>query len=150
MIVSLSINLILYFKGNLLIVAYTVLIVRISASWSDRPFIIGHIKDKFILLLSTNILSMAVLLPIFHFDCTRWWRLCYSLILVTKVNVVERVTTSALWLYHQHNQSTHLTVGMTLTSLSASLQHETSVARDWLCQITINWKNILYCLYQIV
>jgi len=71
MIVSLSINLILYFKGNLLIVAYTVLIVRISASWSDRPFIIGHIKDKFILLLSTNILSMAVLLPIFHFDCTR-------------------------------------------------------------------------------
>jgi len=71
MIVSLSINLILCFKGNLLIVAYTVLIVRISASWSDRPFIMGDIEDKFILLLSTNILSTAVLFLIFHFDCTR-------------------------------------------------------------------------------
>jgi hypothetical protein len=37
------------------------LIVRIWASWSDRPFIMGDIEDKFILLLSTNISSMPAL-----------------------------------------------------------------------------------------
>jgi molybdopterin biosynthesis enzyme len=29
--------------------------------WSDRPFIVGRIEGKFIVLLSGNILSMAVL-----------------------------------------------------------------------------------------
>ena len=53
MIVSFSINPILYFK-------LTFLIVRISSSSSDRPFIVGRTEDKFILLLSRNILSMAI------------------------------------------------------------------------------------------
>jgi hypothetical protein len=35
--------------------------VRIGALLSDMPFIMGDIEDKFILILSTNILSMAVL-----------------------------------------------------------------------------------------
>ena len=61
MIISVSVNLVLYFEGNLFIVAYIYLIVRIWASCSDRQFIIGDIEDKFILLLSTNILSVAVL-----------------------------------------------------------------------------------------
>jgi len=63
MIVSSSINLVLLFKGNLFIVAYKYifLIVRISPSCSQRPFIRGDIEDKFVVLLSTNILSMAVL-----------------------------------------------------------------------------------------
>jgi len=61
MMVSMSINLVLCIKGNLFIVVYIFLIVRIPASWSDRQFIMGDIEDKFILLLSTNILSVAVL-----------------------------------------------------------------------------------------
>jgi hypothetical protein len=44
-----------------------------------------------------------------------------------KFNAVERGTTSATWLY-QHNQSVHVTDGMTVTSLSESLQYKTSVA----------------------
>jgi len=52
MIVSLSINLVLFFEGNLFIVAYIFIIVRICASWSDRPFIMGDTEDKFVLLLS--------------------------------------------------------------------------------------------------
>jgi len=46
MLVSLSINLILRFKGYLFVVAYTFLIVRNSAPWSDRSFIMGDIEDK--------------------------------------------------------------------------------------------------------
>jgi hypothetical protein len=61
MILSLCINLALCFQGNLFVVAYIFLIVRIGASWSDRPFIMVDIEDKFIVLLSTDILWMAVL-----------------------------------------------------------------------------------------
>jgi hypothetical protein len=48
-------------------------------------------------------------------------------------------------LHHPHDYITniispHMTEGVTRTSLSAGLQHETSVARDHLCQITSNWK----------
>jgi hypothetical protein len=62
----------------------------------------------------------------------------FSLILVTKANAVEGETTSSVWLYHQHNPN--VTDGMTVTSLSANLQHKTGVARDLLCQITLNQK----------
>jgi len=43
-----------------------------SESWSDRPFIVGGIEDIFSALLSTNILSMAVIaiLPILIAKCT--------------------------------------------------------------------------------
>jgi hypothetical protein len=61
MVVSLSINQFLFFKGNLFIVAYIFLFMRIWASCSVRPFIMEDIKDKFILLLSTNILLMTVI-----------------------------------------------------------------------------------------
>jgi hypothetical protein len=62
MIVLLFINLVLCLKENLFIVAYIFLIVRILALWSDRPFIVGDTEDNFRLLLSTNILSMAILM----------------------------------------------------------------------------------------
>jgi hypothetical protein len=42
-------------------VAYTFLIVRISASWSDGPLLIEDVESKFGLLLFTNTLSMSVL-----------------------------------------------------------------------------------------
>jgi len=51
MIVPLSINVVLCFKEDLLIVAYTFSIVRIWASWYDKPFNMEDIVDKFILLL---------------------------------------------------------------------------------------------------
>jgi len=52
-----------------------------------------------------------------------------------KSHAVEKGVTSAT-LYHQCNQSTHITDGMTVTSLSATLQQKTGAARDRLCQIT--------------
>jgi len=61
MTVSLLINRVLCLNGNVFIVAYIFLILRIWAPWSDRPFILGDIEDQFSLLLSTKILSMAVL-----------------------------------------------------------------------------------------
>jgi hypothetical protein len=80
-------------------------------------------------------LSTAWLLPFFHLDCTRW---CGSMFLThfgNKSLAVEKGVTSTT-LHHQCNQFTHVTDGMTVTSLSASLQHKTSAARDCLCQIT--------------
>jgi len=59
---------------------------------------------------------------------------------VNKNNATEGRTTSAVSLYHQHNQSTYVTDGVAVTSLSASLQNKTSVARDLLCQIALNRK----------
>jgi len=65
--------------------------------------------------------------------------LCSSLNLVTKANAVEWGTTSAMWLYYQCNQSTDVADGVTVMSLSASLQWKTSATRDRLCRITLNW-----------
>jgi len=62
------------------------------------------------------------------------------LILVTKADAVEKGTTSAAYLYHQCNQSTHMTDGMTVTSLSTSLQHKTRAAMDCVCQILLKQK----------
>jgi len=54
----------------------------------------------------------------------------YSLTWVTKANVVEGRSTAAAWLYHQRNQLKHVIDGVTVTSLSASLQHMTSAVTD--------------------
>jgi uncharacterized membrane protein len=49
------------FAISFIIVEYTLSIVRICISWSDRPFIMEDIEDVYSALLSTNILSMAVI-----------------------------------------------------------------------------------------
>jgi len=46
----------------------------------------------------------------------------------------------AVCLYQQCNQSIHVTDGLTVTSLSASLLHKISVPVDHLCEITLNRK----------
>jgi hypothetical protein len=61
-----------------------------------------------------------------------------SLILATKAKAVEGGTTSAALLYHQRNQSTHVTDGVTVTSVPASLQHKTRMATDHLRQVVLN------------
>jgi len=40
--------------------------------------------------------------------------------------------------YHQHNQLIHVTDGLTVMSLSASLLQKISAATDRLCQIALN------------
>jgi len=60
MIISLSINLVLCFR-KFVYCCIHIFNCENWTSWTDRPFIMGDIKDKFIILLSTNILSMAVL-----------------------------------------------------------------------------------------
>jgi len=57
-----------------------------------------------------------------------------------KSHAAEEVTASATFLYHQHNQSIHITDGMTVMSLSSSLLQKISVAMDDLCQIALNQK----------
>jgi hypothetical protein len=60
MVISLFISLVLFFIGVHFVVVYMLLIVRNWASWFDRPFIRGDVENDFNLLLSTNILSLAV------------------------------------------------------------------------------------------
>jgi len=55
-------------------------------------------------------------------------------------NTVEEKTKWATRLYYQHNQSTHITDCVTVTSLAASLLQKISVATDHLCQIMLNRK----------
>jgi hypothetical protein len=92
------------------------------------------ICQQFVHLLQVSLLGlisvMIVLCRFFTLIALGDVNLCFSLILVTKANVVEGGTTSATWLYNQHTQSTHVTEGVTVTSLSSILQHKTSAARD--------------------
>ena len=63
-----------------------------------------------------------------------------SLILVTNTNAVEGGTTSAGWLYYQHNQSKHMLAGVAVMSSSASFQNKTTAATDHVSQRALNWK----------
>ena len=67
----------------------------------------------------------------------------FLLILVKKANAVEEGTTRATWLFHQCNESIHVTDGMKVTSLAASHQYKTSAVTDRLWQIALNWKLVL-------
>jgi hypothetical protein len=53
MVLSLFISVVLCFKGAVL-VAGTTLLSKECASWSDRPFIVGHEEDEFSLVISTE------------------------------------------------------------------------------------------------
>jgi hypothetical protein len=70
----------------------------------------------------------------------------FSVLLVTNANAVEGRITSPTRLYHQHNQSTHMSDGVTVMSVSASLQQKTRVAMDHVCQILLNQK-LLHIIY---
>jgi len=64
----------------------------------------------------------------------------FSITWVTKANVVEGRTISVAWLYHQHNKLKHVMDGVTVTSLSASLQQAISAATDRPWQIVLHRK----------
>ena len=98
-------------------------------------------------LIMSNFPSVLI---VYHWFLT-WIALCdvdlrFSLMLVIKANVVEKETGWAKWFYDQHNQFIHMTDGMTVTSLSASLLQKISAAKDFVCQIVLNW--ILLCKYK--
>jgi hypothetical protein len=48
-------------KSTVLVAGTMLLIVRNWASWSDRPFNMGHVKDELKLVISIKILLIAVL-----------------------------------------------------------------------------------------
>ena len=70
--------------------------------------------------------------------------------MVRKANTVGEETSWAIWLYHWRTLSMHMTGGVTVTLLSAILQHQTSTTMDCVCQITLNqtlswnWKSGVY------
>jgi len=66
--------------------------------------------------------------------------LCFWLMLVRKAKAVEEKTKWTTWLHHQHNQSIHVTDGVTVMSHSAILLQKTIMAMDHLWQIVLNWK----------
>jgi hypothetical protein len=66
---------------------------------------------------------------------------------VTKANAVEKATTWAACLHHQHNQSIHVTDSMTVMTLTAGVLKKLSAATGCLCQTALNWK--LSCIFKI-
>jgi len=65
----------------------------------------------------------------------------FSFILVRKANAIEEEIKWAAWLNDQRQQSRHVTDGVTVTSLSASLLQNTSAATDGPGQIALNWES---------
>ena len=59
----------------------------------------------------------------------------FSVMLVRKANAAEEETIRDQRLYHYHNQRIHVTDGVTVLSLSASLLQKISLATGCLCQI---------------
>jgi hypothetical protein len=85
--------------------------------------------------LFTNFSSIPI---VFHQFFT-WIALCYvdlhfSFMLARK----GKDTKSAMWSYHQRNQSMHVTDGMTVMSLSVGLLQKISADTDCLCRIALN------------
>jgi hypothetical protein len=60
MILSLFISLVLCFKGSILVAGTILITVRNWASWSDRPFIVGHVEAELSLIISTEMLLITV------------------------------------------------------------------------------------------
>jgi len=54
-------SLVLCFKCTMLLAGGLLSTAGNWSSWSDRPFIVGHAEDDLSLVLSTEILSIAVL-----------------------------------------------------------------------------------------
>jgi hypothetical protein len=57
----LFISLLLCLKGTLLVAGAILLTVWNWTSWSDRPFIVGHVEDELSLVISIKILWTEVL-----------------------------------------------------------------------------------------
>jgi hypothetical protein len=90
-------------------------------------------------LITSNSSSMPIVFcPHFTWTALDDVDLGLPLTLVTKANAVEGGITSAAWLYLQRKQATHVTNGVAVTSFSASLQHNTSAARDRVRQIAVD------------
>ena len=92
-------------------------------------------------LITSNLSSLQIVLHGF----STWIALgdvdlCFSIMLSRKVNDLKEETTWAMWLYHQRNKSIHVTDGVTVMSLSASLVQKIRAPMDRLCQIALNWK----------
>ena len=63
------------------------------------------------------------------------WR--FLLMLVRKADAVDEETKWAMSLYHQHNQPIHMSNGVTVMPLTASLLRTISAAKECLCQIML-------------
>jgi len=104
----------------------------------STPNITAYIKSSFTFYSFTSLL--IVLCQFYSCITLGNVDLGFSLIFLSKANDGEGRITWPDCLYHQCNQSTHMTEGMTVMSLSASLQHKTSAATFCPCQSTLNWK----------
>jgi hypothetical protein len=96
------------------------------------PFLSRHTMSKFSLVLTVFCLFFTCI-TLGDVD------LHFSSIFIQATNGKEGTVKQAARLYHQCNQSIHVTDAMTVTSLSASLGHKISVATFHLCQIMLNW-----------
>jgi hypothetical protein len=91
-------------------------------------------------LITSNFPSILI---IFHWFFT-WLalgdiHLHFSLMFV-RISSAEEESKWAVWLFHQWIQTIHMTNGVTVTSLCASLLLKIRVAVDCLCQIALNRK----------
>jgi hypothetical protein len=105
------------------------------------PNITAYVKNSFTFLKSAYYIYVSILTVFCRFfTCIALGDadLRVSLSFIPKAYEEGGVTRDA-YLYHQHNQSIHVTGGMTVTSLSVS-PNKRQVQPHHLCQITLNQK----------
>jgi hypothetical protein len=96
-------------------------------------------------LITSNFSStLTVLSPMFHLYWIRWCRFTFLTHFGNRNRCCWSRGTSAVRLYHQHNQSTHVTDGKTLASLSASFQNKKTVAKVRSCHVMLKQKLLHY------
>ena len=90
-------------------------------------------------LITSNLHSIPVVFhQFFTFIATDDRALYFSLMLIWKGSAVKEETTWPTWLYHQHNQSIHVTDVMAVAPLSVSLPQTISMAPNHVFQIVLN------------
>ena len=108
----------------------------------SKSDIMAYVNNTFTFFKSSYYIQFlfktGCLSTIFHLDCTRLCRFKFLTHVGKNSQAVEVEIKWATWLYHQNNQSIHVTDGITVTSLSTNFLQKVSAATDHLCQIAIN------------
>ena len=98
-------------------------------------------------LITSNFSSIPIVFHrIFTWITAGDVELCFSLKFLRKAKAVDEEITQAATLYHERNQSIHMTDGVTVMSLSAILLQRISAAMNHLCQFAVNQE--LSCIFE--
>ena len=114
------------------------IIIKCKYATMSESNITAYVNNWFTFMSNFSSILLTVFCRFFTWIALSDVDLRFLLMLVTEANAVEKATTWAACLHHQRNQSIHVTDGVTVMTLSASVLQKTSAAMDCLWQIALN------------